>query len=200
MNDKLTSALIGMLLAIPVGIFAVSQQGVHTAERNREYAVEEYAEAPTETAVEEIVEDVLYYDVPLSQELQNHIFAECEKYSISPALVIAMIERESAYNGQAVCPDGSSVGLMQIQERWHRDRMERLGCTDLYDEKQNITVGIDYLHELFLMDSDVYWVLMAYNGGFSYANKRMESGNYSNYAIEVTKRAYELERGLENGF
>ena len=155
-------------------------------------------ETPIEYEVEvEYIEEVKLYDVPLSEELQKHIIAECEKHNIAPSVVIAIIERESRYDAEAIGDSGKSIGLMQIQKHFHLDRMDRLGCDDLLDPFQNVTVGIDYLAELKDIDEDLYWVLMVYNGGFQYANERIESGNYSDYAIEVSERISELEKEVE---
>lgn len=149
------------------------------------------------TVMDEIepVEKIRFYDVPLSEELQLHIFEECDKHSISPAIVIAMIERESSYRASVIGDNGNSLGLMQIQPRWHEERMVRLGCENLLDPFQNVTVGIDILSELIETNSDLYWVLMAYNGGESYANSLMNAGKYSDYAIRIVERASELEDG-----
>ena len=143
-------------------------------------------------------EDVTFYDVPLSEELQLHIFEECEKYNIAPAIIIAMIDEESDFDANDIGDNGKSFGLMQIQPRWHAERMERLGCTDLFDPFQNVTVGIDYVAYLKDLNSDLYWVLMAYNGGEFYATRNIEAGTYSDYALEVTERAAELEREVED--
>ena len=129
--------------------------------------------------------------------MQDHIFEECERYGIETALVLAVIWQESQYDASAVGDGGNSVGLMQIQERWHEDRMERLGCTDLQDPYQNITVGVDLLAELYNMNPDTYWILMAYNGGIDYANSMAAANTYSTYAVEVINTAAELERSRE---
>lgn len=126
-----------------------------------------------------------YYDVPLSEDLQDHIFALCEEHDIDPALVIAMIKRESNYKARAVGDKGNSLGLMQIQPRWHYERMDRLDCPDLLDPYQNVTVGIDILSDLFAKGKPVEWVLMAYNGGRAYANRNWNSGVVSSYASKV---------------
>lgn len=168
MNLKI--AILGLLLTIPV--FCVNPQ----------------VEPKPEKAIESI-----YYDVPLDSKLQDFIIQTCEEHHISPALVIAMIGQESQYNTSAVGDNGNSVGLMQIQERWHRERMDRLGCTNLKNPYQNITVGVDLLAELYEMNPDTYWVLMAYNGGTDYADNMMEANTYSTYAVEVSAMAAELE-------
>ena len=119
-------------------------------------------------------EEVQFYNVPLSEELQLHIFKECEKYNIAPALIVALIDAESDFDANALSPYGDK-GLMQINPKWHSYRMERLNCTDLYDPFQNITVGIDYIAELKAKKPDVYWVLMAYNQGMSKATERIKN-------------------------
>ena len=136
---------------------------------------------------------VHYYDSDLPTEIQDFVLTVCEEYQVSPALIIAMIERESRCCPDAIGDGGQSFGLMQIQERWHEDRMARLGVTDLLDPEQNIRVGVDLVHELFLMNEDVYWVLMAYNGGFRYANNHYSQNVVSEYAYWVAERAAELE-------
>lgn len=132
---------------------------------------------------------VTYFDIPLDEDLQDHIFAECEKYEIGPAVVVAMIERESRFNADAIGDNGRSFGLMQIQEKWHRDRMKKLGCTDLLDPYQNVTVGIDFLAELIDMKGSMTWALMAYNGGPGYANRLRGEGRVSDYAAGVMASA-----------
>lgn len=140
-----------------------------------------------------------YFDVPLSEEIQDCIFEECEKKNIKPEMVVSIIERESQFDEKCVGDSGRSKGLMQIQERWHSERMQQLDCSDLMDAKQNIIVGIDYLAELQERNPDETWILMAYNGGASYANKMVKQGKCSSYAEEVLKNME--KKGCEvNGF
>ena len=83
----------------------------------------------------------LFYPVPLDADLQAFIINECSAYDIDPALVMAVIDRESEFRADAVGDNCNSFGLMQIQKRWHEDRMERLGCDDLMNPYQNVTVS-----------------------------------------------------------
>ena len=116
-----------------------------------------------------------YFDVALERELQDHIFAVCEDAKIDPALVMAIIQKESNFDIDAIGDRGRAQGLMQVQERWHFDRMEELGVTDLLDPYQNVTVGVHYLEELIWVGGgSIEWALMAYNGGHGLANKRAE--------------------------
>lgn len=105
------------------------------------------------------------YNVNLSVEVQECIVAECEKHNINPDIVIAQIKKESDFDANAVGDGGNSFGLMQIQPRWHSKRMERLGCTDLFDPIQNVKVGIDYLAEKYKEYGDIGLALTAYNAG-----------------------------------
>lgn len=139
-------------------------------------------------------ESVAYYDVPLEEALQGHIFALCEEYDIDPSIIIAMIKKESTFDSGAVGDNGNSKGLMQIQQRFHQERMDRLGCTDLLDPYQNVAVGIDLLAELIDMDRGLEWALMCYNGGYAYANKKVSEGVLSAYAETVLATSKELQK------
>lgn len=115
----------------------------------------------------------------------------CEQTDICPELVQALIETESNWAPDA--RNGSCVGLMQISEDWHQDRMEKYGVTDLTDPYDNILIGIDYLAELFRRYEDPAMVLMIYNGD-SRARDYWETGEMSEYAARILERAAELER------
>ena len=149
-----------------------------------------------ETVVDCLDEDegTLYFDVPLEEDLQDHIFALCEERGIDPAIVIAMIDKESKFDIDIIGDRGKSYGLMQIQPRWHKERMENLGVTDLLDPYQNVTVGIDILGELLDDGRSIEEALMIYNGGYSHASGHMEKGTLSDYATYVLELASELER------
>ena len=142
--------------------------------------------------VTEPTEKVDFYNVPLSEEIQLHIFEECEKHNISPSIVIALITMESYFDEYAKSAKGAE-GLMQVVPKWHEERMERLGCTDLFNPYDNITVGIDYLAELKEKNSDLYWVLMAYNMGEDKATQTQENGEVTFYAMRIVEMAVEIE-------
>lgn len=223
-KENLLNIAIAALIAIPLSIYGISQQPQKqiapevfpyekptetieeiTTEPQPEIApeeipsVQEPSEEPESTEITELpIEEVKYFDVPLPHDLQDFIFAECEKHNIAPAIIIAMIERESSFRAHVVGDGGESFGLMQIKEKYQKERMKRLGCTDLLNPFENVKVGIDIVAELKDKNSDLYWVLMAYNGGQSYANKRIKSGKISNYALKVVERAEELTESLEN--
>lgn len=126
------------------------------------------------------------YDVPLDAELQFHIIGLCEERGIDPAIVMAMIWKESRFHADSVGDGGNSLGLMQVQPRWHSKRMEKLGCDDLLDPHQNVVVGIDYLAAcIHRYDGDVAKALVAYNQGHY-------NGTVTAYAKSVLAKAEEL--------
>ena len=83
---------------------------------------------------------------------------------------------------------------MQIKKKYQINRMKKLGRDDLLDPYDNVTVGIDLLHELLETGDSIEWALMAYNGGASYANKKTSRGVVSNYASSVLTQSKRLER------
>jgi soluble lytic murein transglycosylase-like protein len=175
----------------PETIVEAFTTAVETMEEIPETTVEEAVE--TDPEPEMTAEVRLYYDVPLSTDLQDHIFRVCEEYEVDPAVVISIISRESRFKSDAMGDGGESYGLMQIKKKWHVERMKRLGVTDLLDPYQNVTVGIDLLAELLHYGDSLEWALMCYNGGYSYADKRIKSGNISDYAKGVISMSNSLE-------
>lgn len=128
---------------------------------------------------------VTYFNVPLDKDLQDYIFEVCADYDVDPALVMAVIKKESGFKADTLGDSGRSHGLMQIQPRWHQARADALNCSNLLNPYHNVTVGIDLLAELFSTGKSLEWVLMAYNGGPSYANKKVAAGIVSDYARTV---------------
>ena len=184
-------ALAGYLRVEPQA--EVMQEQTTTAEQQTTTAIAEVEIVEVET---ETVAELTYNlcDIPLDEELQIWVFDYCKDKHISPYLVFAMCEKESQYKADAVGDNGNSLGIMQIPPRWHQERMDRMGCTDLMDARQNMMVGIDILLELYSKNEDTAWVLMAYNGGIAYANRNYDAGNISEYAEYIMARAEELEQ------
>lgn len=114
------------------------------------------------------------------------------RYGICPELLQALVFYESSNNPKAKS-HGGDIGYMQINPRWHQDRMDRLGVTDLTDGYDNILVGTDYLAELAEQYEDIPLALMKYNGD-SRADNLAEAGEMSNYAEKILSLSAELER------
>jgi soluble lytic murein transglycosylase-like protein len=203
------SALFSVILALIAALAITSGRADQeaTCETTMQATVEETTEYITEPTIEETIPteatevtevteateatepSVTLYDVPLDEELQLHIISEAEEHGIDPAIIVAMAFRESCYTADAIGDNGNSYGLLQIQPRWHYERMQKLGCPDLLDPFQNVTVGVDYLAEMLdWYDCDMGKALTAYNKGH-YA------GTVTEYALTIMEMAEELGGG-----
>lgn len=182
-----------------------NSEPIQTAQVEQE-VIPEATEAPVQT--EEPVpvngDYLAFYNVPLDHGLQCFIISLCEEHHIDPAVVVSMIRTESNYDIKAVGDNGKAFGLMQIQPKWHQDRMDKLGVTDLHNPYENVMVGVDYLHELL---TDYYGgnlekALIAYNAGVVGANKLYFSqGIYSNkYSKSVLGEIEKLTEGMVTVF
>lgn len=127
-------------------------------------------------------------DTFLNKETTQYCVEIGAQYGICPELLMAIAEAESSGNPKA--ENGSHKGLMQVSEKWHKDRMERLGVTNIFDIKSNILIATDYLSELFERYEDVGAVLMIYNGDSSFRS----SEDLSEYALKILERSAMLER------
>ncbi len=164
------------IVVIVVAVCILAYCGKPTAEATAEPTTAETTEAiteptkaeePTEEATEptEIIPAIPLYDVPLDTELQLYIIHTAEEKRIDPAIIMAMAFKESTYRVDAVGDGGNSYGLLQVQPKWHYERMQKLGCTDLLDPYQNVTVAVDYLCELLNRYGSMDKALTAYNRG-----------------------------------
>ena len=141
--------------------------------------------------------DPVREDIPLDADTQRQLYRSCDEVGVPYELALAVIWRESRFQN-IVGDNGDSAGYMQVQPRWHSERMERLGVFDLADPYGNFLVGCDYLAELIGKDRGIEWALMAYNGGPFYANNMARAGKVSQYARDVLNYMNELNLEEQN--
>ena len=93
--------------------------------------------APVQVIKEEIFKP--HEEIPLAEEYQEWIEAECERLGVSKAFAYALIESESSFRTGILINDGGgkSAGLCQINSVNWPD-MEKQGL-DPFDEYDNIT-------------------------------------------------------------
>ena len=99
-------------------------------------------------AGQEPVEERTYLrdDIPLSYELQAMLYGACQEMGVEYELALAVVEKET--NFRNVQGDGGKAyGYFQIWPKWHGDRMDELGVTDLMDAESNFRVGCHFLSE-----------------------------------------------------
>lgn len=170
-----------------------------------------YSVMSTDWGVEVYEQGWRYYEIPSSYKMaggmfpavaQVYLWCICREAGVDYYTALALIERESGYRYDATGDSGNSRGLMQIQERWHKDRMEALGVEDLYNPYSNMIVGVNFLKEIqdrYLESSGDHCVLMAYNMGASGANKLWAKGIYSTtYTRQILQRAQEIKQELQD--
>lgn len=166
------------------------------------YATElENATAPETITAETIEpeEQTVYFDCPLSEEIQDYIFEVCEEEDIPPSLVIAVIDHESGFDENAVSYTGD-YGLMQINECNHEWLSETYGITDFLDPRQNILAGVKILGQLYRKYDNPHDIAMAYNMGESGAEDARENGITStSYSEDVVQKwyMYEVDHEME---
>lgn len=134
-------------------------------------------EKPQTVESEEALPEYVSTNIPLSTDEQTTLHDICEEYSIPYPLALALIEQETGFRN-VVGDDGASIGYMQIQQRWHWDRMESLGVTNLLDPEGNFRVGCDFLSELYSKYNDWGITLTVYNAGYY-------PGYYTSYTHSV---------------
>lgn len=127
--------------------------------------------------------------VDLDAETQWAIYEAC---GYDPGLfcfLMAIGQHESRFNPDTQGDGGDSLGVFQINTRWHTGRMEALGVTDLTDTAQCAAVALDYLRELvsrYGFEPESEALLMAYNMGPSGARKALNEGRTStDYSREI---------------
>jgi len=199
----------GLTVALVVALIAaILFSNLH---REPEEKIEEQAYIPVapvqseplpEVEVEERVEVEeppfsFWIDPEIPFEVQDNAHYYGDIYNISPQLLEAIAWQESHWDPTVEA--GGCIGLMQINERWHIDRMERLEVShgDLYTVGGSMYVAADYLAELFEAYEDPTEVLMIYNGDSNVENYR-NGGEASDYANSILSMARELERRYDN--
>lgn len=142
------------------------------------YVMETTAQEEPFTGADSACEDsFLRADIPLDYSMQTALYGACLEHEVDFAIMLALIEQET--NFQNVKGDGGdSEGFCQVQKRWHADRMEELGVTDLMDPEGNFRVACHFLRELIDRYGNIEDALTAYNSG------RPGSSKYSRSVME----------------
>lgn len=204
-REQLQLAIVLFMVAIAVAGFAFAWW-VHLTEQAMEvtYTVEEArgeivnpsADYPSVAAAtapptrgakvvafegpDPMVEDTyLREDLPLDYETQMKLYGACLEMGVDYDLALAVMEQETRF--QNIMGDGGdSYGYMQVQIKWHKDRMAELGVTDLMDPEGNFRVACNFLRECI----DKYGL----ERGLGYYNSG--KAKVTSYSREVMEKYY----------
>lgn len=183
-----------ILVALAVGGFAVGHFTAPTKERTITKTVEVEVPIYEEDSLPS-VEEVTYYDVPLSHSLQRFIYEVCADEDVPVSLVIAMIDHESDFNPEVVSDTGD-YGLMQINTVNHEALEEQYRSADMLNPYQNVFCGVKVISSyLKIYENDYNKALMAYNMGNYGASRAWENGIEStSYTEDILSLMNEYEQ------
>ena len=164
----------------------------------------EPSEAPTEkpleadelSCVEKRDDFIPIKDCPWSTKLQKKIKKICKKYSISFELIMSMAYTESRFNKAAVGDEGEALGAWQIHPSVWMNVIHKLGYSkeDMLRAAPAAEVTCYIMRAHFEKWDDVYYALMAWNGGGVYAYKKRMAGEITSYAAETEQRRFIYEQ------
>jgi hypothetical protein len=104
-----------------------------------------------------------------AEQISGAVQAAAEKYSLPPALLLAIISIESRFKEKAKGPRGAT-GLMQVVPAAHRGLLRNV--KDLTQPDANIEAGSAILHGYMQSaGGDLNLALKSYGGSLAYAQK-----------------------------
>lgn len=143
-------------------------------------------------------------NVPLSEDLQDHIWKLCQHYDMSYELVLALIKAESEFKSDVVSYNNSSLGLFQLNKNTYPSLAKELGIKNfnVFNPKHNSRAGIYYLVKIRedllkkgLCDEEILPImLITYHRGKTGAKKYISrNGVTSKYVNKIMKQKFVYE-------
>jgi soluble lytic murein transglycosylase-like protein len=151
-----------------------------------ENGVVHFSNAPTEVKYKLIKKksSVKSYYSKRVKDCEPIINKMCNKYSVDPALVKAIIKAESDFNPIAVSKKGAS-GLMQLTP----GTASSLKVNNIFNVDENIEGGVKYIKYLLdLFNNNLLFAVAAYNAGENAVKKYKDIPPYKetrNYVQKV---------------
>ena len=113
-------------------------------------------------------------------EYEHIVRGHAQNYELDPALLAAVIYRESKFDADARSPSGA-IGLMQLLPDTAKGIAVHTGGSrfrvgDLYDPEINVRYGSFYLRRLIVKYGNERSALAAYNAGQSNVDRWQEEG------------------------
>ena len=130
--------------------------------------------------------EYVFYDVPLTEDQQREIQIYAHLNCVPYEIVLGVMKAESGFRADVIGDSGDSLGIMQVQPKWHTWRLEETGGTDWFDAVDNAKVGIHILSEKLQKYGNVEKALVVYNMGDGGA-KGIESTAYSQRVLSYAE-------------
>lgn len=189
-RDKFGWLLIGLLAGMIIGVLTWPEE-IFGAEpvlqiANGQTVIDDISH-PNGQEIDEAVSYLSENKVVVPPEIDALCIEIGKDNGIAPELLEAIIWKESRFQPEVVNASGTCHGLMQINRGCHKNRMAKLGATDIYDPKDNIRVGADYLSELFSQYEDTATVLEIYNGDGAAASDPTRTSSYAQKILNVSQ-------------
>ena len=135
----------------------------------------------------------------LSAELQHFAYNLCKENDFPFEIFMAIMQKESTYNPDAISADGKDQGICQIRSTNYEWITNETGITDFMDPKENMEASMFMLkniEETYEPES-IHQLLMMYNMGPTGAKNLFAQGIYSSkYSRYIVDYARNL--GYEN--
>ena len=153
-----------------------------------------------ETIIIETQAPKFYFDISVPKDIQDYMFEICKQYNVPVTLIVAMMERESRFNPDAVSRT-NDYGYMQIHKGNFEWLKNTLGISNLLDPKENILCGVYIISShLKKNNNNINNALMCYNCGAGGAARLWRQGTYSTaYSRAIIERYNYYNVIYENG-
>jgi len=148
-----------------------------------------------------------YYDIPLTVSQQEYIQQLCWKYNFSYELILGIIYAESKFDLNAISYDGSSMGIMEVQDRYSKYYADIIGLDNynLFNFEDNMLLGITnlivarnfWINEGYTNQESLTMLIVgSYNkGNMGMKNYYKQTGSYiTNYTEIILNYKCELEQ------
>lgn len=166
--------VFAFLLAWGVDYWVMVQNAKN--EPKTEQRIEITQPAPVEIAPLTEEPDFFNENIPLTYEQQRDLYEAANEFDVPYDLALAVVWQETKFRN-VTGDGGNSTGYMQIQKKWHGERMAALGVSDLSDPEGNFRVGCSLLSDYIEnCDGDIHMALMEYNMGWPRASKLWKQG------------------------
>ena len=187
----LAGIILSSVVAGAIGCLAFVPRSQEIAPLKTEPMVAATPDIATSSVAPIAEPEIIYFEVPLSDELQDYIRTQCVEYNVPMTLIIAIIERESSFRPNVI-GKSNDYGLMQINICNHEWLSATLGVSDFLDPYENVLCGIYIIADhLEKTDGNVELALMRYNCGETGAKKLWDKGIYSTSYSRSVMTLYE---------